>query len=534
MQREWHHRCRPALENRVNKLKAILVDLAAALTQRPAAATARASEPAPQELALDPSPDALQEFFFEQGWTDGLPVVPPTHAAVRAMLAKVKRAPDDTVGPIPPQMRLASIEKIAINAVMAGCRAEYFPVVLAALEAALDDDCRLYGIQTATNNGTPLVIVNGPAVRELELNARGNVFGQGSRANATIGRALQLILRNLGGDLPGDTDMSTQGLAFTASAGAAQQGAKTAGVKADAQSYPGRPIRLINPFPPGGGSDAVAHLVSQRLLARWDQSVVVDNRGGAGGAIGTEMAARAVPDGYTLLMATASTVVVNPLINKVSFDPLKDFDAVIHTSSVPLILVVHPSVPAKSIKEFIALAKSQPGKLNVSSSGDGTISHLAFELFRTTTGINAVHVPYRGGGPARNALLGAEVQANFANLLSAATHVKAGKLRALGVSTRKRASGMPDVPTLAEAGIPGYEVIQWNGILAPDGTPKEIIAKLNGEINKVIALPEIQKLLVASGAEPEGGTPEEFMAFIKADIAKWSKVVRDSKLKINQ
>ena len=322
-------------------------------------------------------------------------------------------------------------------------------------------------------------------------------------------------------------------LAFGPGAGAAQKDAKAAS-KSDVQSYPSRPVRLITPFPPGGGSDAVAHLVSQRLFARWDQSVIVDNRGGAGGAIGTDMAARATPDGYTLLMATASTVVVNPLLNKVPFDPLRDFDAVIHTSSVPLILAVHPSVPAKTAKDFVALAKAQPGKLNVSSSGDGTISHLALELFKLTTGADVVHVPYRGGGPARNALLGAEVQANFANLLSAATHVKAGKLRALGVSTRKRATGMPEVPTLAEAGLPGYEVIQWNGLLAPDGTPREIIAKLNGEINKVIALPEIQKLLIASGAEPEGGTPEEFMAFIRADIAKWSKVVRDSRLKTNR
>ena len=298
-----------------------------------------------------------------------------------------------------------------------------------------------------------------------------------------------------------------------------------------AESYPARPIRLINPFPPGGGSDAVAHLVSQRLFARWNYSVIVDNRGGAGGAIGTDMAARATPDGYTLLMATASTVVVNPLINKVPFDPVKDFAAVIHTSSVPLVLAVHPSVPVKTAKDFVALAKSQPGKLNVSSSGDGTISHLALELFKLTTGTNMVHVPYRGGGPARNALLASEVQANFANLISAATHVQAGRLRALGVSTRKRVSGLPEVPTLAEAGITGYEVIQWNGILAPDGTPKAIIAKLNSEINKAIDTPELQKILVSSGAEPEGGTPEEFMAFIKADIAKWQKVVRQANLK---
>ena len=319
-------------------------------------------------------------------------------------------------------------------------------------------------------------------------------------------------------------------LALTAGLVAAQAPAKVDG----AAAYPERPIRLINPFPPGGGSDAVAHLLSQHLYARWSQSVIVDNRGGAGGAIGTDIAARATPDGYTLVMATASTVVVNPLVSKVPFDPLKDFDAVIHASSVPLILVVHPSVPAKSATEFVALAKSEPGKLNVSSSGEGTISHLALELFKLVTGTSMVHVPYRGGGPARNALLGGEVQANFANLISAAPHVKAGRLRGLGVTTRKRVTGLPETPTLVEAGIAGYEVIQWNGVLAPDGTPKAIIRKLNAEMNKVIALPEVQKILVGSGAEPEGGTPEEFKAFIKDDIAKWTKVVRESKLKIKR
>ena len=313
------------------------------------------------------------------------------------------------------------------------------------------------------------------------------------------------------------------------SAGAASQSSKT---EEAANGYPNHPIRLINPFPPGGGSDAVAHLVGQRLFARWGQSVVVDNRGGAGGAIGTELAARANADGYTLVMATASTVVVNPLVNKVPFKPLEDFDAVIHTASVPLILIVHPSVSVQTAKEFAALAKSKPGIINVASSGEGTISHLALEFFKLVTGTNLVHVPYRGGGPARNALLGSEVQANFGNLLSAASFVKAGKLRALGVTTRKRATGLPDVPTLIEAGIPGFEVIQWNGILAPNGTPEAIIQKLNKEINAILATPDMQKVLIAGGAEPEGGTPEEFMAFIRDDIAKWSKVVREAKLKV--
>jgi tripartite-type tricarboxylate transporter receptor subunit TctC len=323
--------------------------------------------------------------------------------------------------------------------------------------------------------------------------------------------------------------------AAAAAASAAQQPSRSKTVVAEtAQRYPTKPIRLINPFPPGGGSDAVAHLVGLRLFERWGESVVVDNRGGAGGAIGTEIAARAARDGYTLVMATASTVVINPLLNKVAFDPLNDFDAVIHTATVPLILVVHPSVPVKSVKELIALAKSQPGKLNFASSGEGTISHLGGELFKVMTGVDMVHVPYRGGGPARNALIGGHVQLNFGNLLSAASHVKSGQLRALGVTTRKRAAGMPDVPTLAEAGVPDFEVIQWNGILIPHGAPKAVIAKLNGEVNQIIALPEIQKYLVASGAEPGGGTPEAFLAFIKADIAKWAKVIRDANLKIKR
>lgn len=323
-------------------------------------------------------------------------------------------------------------------------------------------------------------------------------------------------------------------LAIAAAPGMAQQPDQKTAAASGARDYPTKPIRLINPFPPGGGSDAVAHLVGQRLFERWGQSVVVDNRGGAGGAIGTELAARAAPDGYTLAMATASTVVVNPLVNKVPFDPIKDFDAVIHTATVPLILVVHPSVPARSVKELIALAKSQPGKLNFASSGEGTISHLAGELFKAMAGTNMVHVPYRGGGPARNALLGGHVQLNFGNLLSAASHVKAGQLRALGVSTRKRATGMPDVPTLEEAGVPGYEVVQWNGILAPAGTPKAVIAKLNSEINKIVVLPEVQKLLVNSGAEPEGGTSEAFRDFIKADIVKWTRVIREANLKFDR
>jgi len=302
----------------------------------------------------------------------------------------------------------------------------------------------------------------------------------------------------------------------------------------NAAGYPSKPIRLINPFPPGGGSDAVAHLISKGLFDRWGQSMVVDNRGGAGGSIGTDLAARSVPDGYTLVMATASTLVINPLLNKVPFDPVKDFDAVIHTATVPLVLMVNPKVPAKSLSELIALAKAQPGKLNFSSSGEGTISHLAGELFKILTGVNIVHVPYRGGGPARTALLGGHVQMNFGNLLSASADLKSERLRAIGVSTKKRVSSLPDVPTLAEAGLPGYEVEQWNGILIPHGAPKEIVAKLNAEINKIIESPEIRKILINSGAEPEGGSSDLFATFLKADISKWAKIIKDAKLKVNE
>ena len=297
-----------------------------------------------------------------------------------------------------------------------------------------------------------------------------------------------------------------------------------------ADRYPERPIRLIQPFPSGGGADVAARHVALHLSERLGQTVVVDNRGGAGGAIGTELAARAPADGYTLLMSTASTIVINPLINKVPFDPIKDFDAVVSVSIVPLVLVVHPSVPAKTVRDLINLAKSQPGKINFASSGDGTISHLAGELFKVMTGVNMMHIPYRGGGPARNALIGGEVQVNFGNLLATAPHAKAGQLRALAVSTAKRTQGMPEIPTFQEAGVPGYEVIQWSGIVAPRGLPAARVARINTEVNRVLALPETIKYFLAGGADVAGGTAQEFAAFIKADIAKWTKVIRNAKL----
>lgn len=300
------------------------------------------------------------------------------------------------------------------------------------------------------------------------------------------------------------------------------------------ERYPYRPIRLIQPFPPGGGADVAARFVSQFLSERLGQTVVVDNRGGAGGAIGTELASQAAPDGYTLLMATASTVVINPLVNKVKFDPIGDFDPVVHVAAVPLILVVHPAVPAKSVQDLIRLAKAQPGKINFASSGEGTISHLAGELFKILTGTDMVHVPYRGGGPARTALMGGQVQVNFGNMLAAASDVRAGRLRALAVSTARRTAGMPDVPTLQEAGIPKYEVIQWSGMLAPRGVPAAHIDRINREVNAVLELPKTKQFFVSGGSEAVGGTPQEFGALIKSEIVKWTNVIKQSNLGVNR
>ena len=303
-------------------------------------------------------------------------------------------------------------------------------------------------------------------------------------------------------------------------------------VTASAQTWPSKPIRLINPFPPGGGATIIGRLMAQELTERLGQSVVFDNRGGAGGIIGMEIAARAAPDGYTFTMATASTVTIHPLLSKTPFDPIKDFAPVSHVSNVPLLLVVHPTVTAKSTKEFIALLKAQPGKLNFASSGKGTISHLAGELFKHNTGVNMVHVPFRGGGPALVDVLGGQVQVNFANILSSLPHVKGGRLRGLAVTSSKRSSAIPELPTLAET-LTGYEVVQWNGMLAPARVPPAIIARLNSEIERILALPEMKSRLAADGADPVGGSPEKFGAFIRADIDKWARVIKAAKVQVD-
>ncbi|OGA53862.1 MAG: hypothetical protein A3F74_26120 [Betaproteobacteria bacterium RIFCSPLOWO2_12_FULL_62_58] len=316
--------------------------------------------------------------------------------------------------------------------------------------------------------------------------------------------------------------------AFAATAAWSQQPMEKATAKTAPHDYPTKSIRLIDPFQSGGGSWVVARLIGQKLFEIWGQSVVVDNRGGASGAIGSELAARATPDGYTLLMATASTMVTNPLLSKVPFDPVKDFAPVVYTTLIPLIVVVHPAVPAKSVKELVSLARSQPGKLNYASAGGGTISHLAGELFKATAGVSMLHVPYKGGGPAIIELVGGQVQLQFGNMLIALPHVKTGRLRGLAVTGARRTSVIPDMPTVSEAGVAGYEVVQWHGVLAPAGTPREIIIKLNREINSILSLTEVRARLLSGGAEPHGGTPEQFGDHIKKDIAKWARVIKDA------
>ena len=299
----------------------------------------------------------------------------------------------------------------------------------------------------------------------------------------------------------------------------------------DAQPYPDKPIRLIEPFPPGGGSNMVARLVSQKLTEQLGYAVVVDSRPGAGGSIGTDIAAKAAPDGYTLLVGTASTMVINPNMAKVGYDPVRDFSAIALVTTIPLIIVVHPSVQAKTLRELIALARAKPSQLNFGSSGNGTVSHLAGELFKVLTKTQIVHVPYKGGGPALIDLLGGQVQITFNNILSALPHVRADKIRALAVSGAQRSPAVPEVPTAIEAGLPGYEVLQWNGFFAPAHTRRDIVMKLNSVIVKAVSDPAMREKLAADGAEIGGGSPERFASFVAMEYARWGKVIKAANIR---
>jgi tripartite-type tricarboxylate transporter receptor subunit TctC len=297
-----------------------------------------------------------------------------------------------------------------------------------------------------------------------------------------------------------------------------------------ADSWPARPIRMIVAYPPGGGTDQVGRVMAEQLAQALGQNVVIDNRGGATGNIGTELAARALPDGYTLLMGNVAPNAVNvSLFKKLGFDPVKDFSPISLVAVTPNILVVHPSLPVKTVRDLLALAKAKPGTLNFPSAGVGSSSHLAGELLKSLAKIDMVHVPFKGGGPALVAMISGEVQLMFATMPAAMPHVKSGKARAIAVTTAKRSLAMPELPTIAEAGVAGYEAATWYGLLAPAKTPKPIVDRLHAETVKILAGPVRQRLEV-QGFEPVGSTPAEFSAYIKAEIVKWAKVIRDANI----
>lgn len=302
---------------------------------------------------------------------------------------------------------------------------------------------------------------------------------------------------------------------------------------ASAQNFPMKPIRVIVPLAAGGPGDVLARAIGQKLSERVGQPVVIDNRPGANTNVGTEFVAKAPPDGYTLL-ATASTLTINPsLYATLSYDPLRDFAPITLIATTPLILVVHPSLPVKSVKELIALARSKPGQLNYGSAGNGSALHLAGEMFNSLARVKLVHVPYKGVTNAFSDLLGGQISIMFPGAPIALPQVKAGKLRALGTTGAGRTAAAPELPPISEAGLPGYEVSVWYGVLAPAGTPTAVISRFQSEISKIVQLPEIKDRWAVLGAEPLHNTPEQFAAFLKADLGKWAKVVRDSGAKID-
>jgi tripartite-type tricarboxylate transporter receptor subunit TctC len=301
---------------------------------------------------------------------------------------------------------------------------------------------------------------------------------------------------------------------------------------AQAQAYPGKPVRIVVPFPPGGGTDIVARTLTQKLGESLGASFVIDNRAGAGGSIGTELVAKAPPDGYTLAIVSGSHAINPSLYRKLPFDAVRDFAPVTMLVSGPGLLVVHPSLPVKTVKELIALAKARPGQLIYASAGNGTPPHLAAELFKTMAGVDMVHVPYKGNTPAFVDLISGQVSLSFPTVPSALPHVQAGRLRAVALTSRKRSAVMPQLPTIDESGLPGYDTSSWFGMLAPAGTPPEIVLKLQQEMARVLQLPDIRQKLLSQGLEPVGDTPEQFAATIRSEIAKWAKVVKASGAKI--
>ena len=300
-----------------------------------------------------------------------------------------------------------------------------------------------------------------------------------------------------------------------------------------AQSYPTKAIHMIVPYPPGGSADILARAIGQKLGDGLGQPIIIDNRPGAGTAIGTEATARSAPDGYTIMIGTVSSHAINPSLNsKLGYDPVKDFAPISLVASIPFVLLVHPSLPVKSVQELISLAKQKPGQLNFSSAGNGTSNHLAGELFKSMAGVDIVHIPYKGSAPALNDLLAGQVNMMFDLVLTAAPHVKAGTVRGLAVTGTKRSAVLPQLPTVAEAGVPGYEVSAWFGLFAPADTPAAIVQRLNAETRRAMAASDMRERLASQGAEPITDSPAEFAAYVQSERDKWAKVVKASGMKI--
>ena len=301
---------------------------------------------------------------------------------------------------------------------------------------------------------------------------------------------------------------------------------------AGAQQFPNKPVRMIVPFPPGGSTDLVARVVGQKLSDLWGQQVVIDNRGGANGMIGSDLVAKAVADGYTAVLGTIGPFAINASLYKMQYDIVRDFAPITYTANIANVLVVHPGVAAKDVRELVALAKAKPGQLSFGSSGTGGAPHMAVELFRLLAQVNVVHVPYKGGGPAMADLVGGQISASFASMPSAIPFIKAGKLRALGVSASKRSPALPDTPTVAEAGIAGFSVLDWQGLFTTAKTPPAIVAKFNADVVRVLAMPDVVERLTAAGVDIQTSTPAAWGEFVQAEINKWGKVVKDAGVKV--
>jgi tripartite-type tricarboxylate transporter receptor subunit TctC len=301
-----------------------------------------------------------------------------------------------------------------------------------------------------------------------------------------------------------------------------------------AQTYPSKPIRFFTPYPPGGTTDILARIVGAKMYEAWGQPVIIEAKPGAGGNIGADFVAKSPPDGYTILMGASGPLAINAsLFSKLPYDPAKDFAPVVLSASVPLVLVTHPSLPVKSVMDFIALMKAHPGQFNYASAGPGSPQHLTAEMFKFMVKVEMTHIPYKGSGPAIVDLIGGQIPFAFESMIPILPHVKSGKLRGLAVTSATRSPVLPQILTVAESGVPGFESIAWYGVVAPAGTPKEIVAKLNTEMVRIANLPDIKQKLMEMGSPPVAGTPEQFGALIRSEIPKWGKVVKQANVSLD-